>query len=298
MINAITGGQTVKEKKEKKKCDTKILVLLIFCMVCVVLLLVGIKKRWYTESSVIEETTSPDSITVEESEEVRKTSDTYGKTDAGQYISVNMGDSDEFYKPAEGTKTILNFGQGNYDITQDIVKWSFSQPIVNLPQLGEKMGLKFQIEKPKGYVSKTRYEIYSPDDDPDISQRSKVFLVADNGDYICYTIGSRIVEDSKGNVIYTTYPVTLDGETLCIAASNLPYYDGKNLIIGNTVSTQYGSSKVTLTMDKLSGAEIVESEAAAEAQELQKLENIQEGDDQDAITEGISKTDESSVSTE
>lgn len=172
---------------------------------------------------------------------------TLHKSDAGQYLSTNMGGSDEFYKPDGNKKVTFDFGQGNYDISNDVVKWSFGQPIVNLPAVAEEMGLTMQTEKPKGYVLHSRYEVYSPDDDPNMELRQSIFFVAPDGQFVRYTIGSRLVEDGKGNSVGMVYPCTLDGETLMVAASDLPYFDGKDLKIGVPVSYNYGDSKITLT---------------------------------------------------
>lgn len=285
-----------KGNKNDKKQNHKILIVIGTAIICVILLILGLAKGWYKDPI-----TSQPNDNTQEKIIATNTNATRDKTDAGQYISAAMGDSDEFYKPAEGTKTVLDYGQGSYDITPDIVKWSFSQPIVNLPQLGEKMGLKFQTTKPVGYKAKVHYEVYSPDDDPDIELRQKVFLVADNGDYVCYTIGSRIVEDSKGNVIYMTYPVTLEGETLCIAASSMPYYDGTNLVIGNPVDTKYGDSKVSLTMHKLNEKEAEEELIKAEESESAELETAEiyeEGDELNNEAENMEQTDETIAETE
>lgn len=285
-----------KGNKNDKKQSYKILIVIGVTIICVILLLLGLAKGWYKEPIISRENNSNQEEII-----ATNTNATRNKTDAGQYISAAMGDSDEFYKPAEGTKTVLDYGKGSYDITPDIVKWSFSQPIVNLPQLGEKMGLKFQTTKPEGYKARIHYEVYSPDDDPDIKFRQKVFLVADNGDYVCYTIGSRIVEDSKGNIIYMTYPVTLEGDTLCIAASSMPYYDGTNLVIGNPVDTKYGSSKVSLTMHKLNEKEAEEELIKAEeseAAELEAAEIYEEGDELNNESENMEQTDETIAETE
>lgn len=285
-----------KGNKNDKKQNYKILIVIGTAIICVILLILGLAKGWYKDPII-----SQPNDNTQEKIIATNTNATRDKTDAGQYISAAMGDSDEFYKPAEGTKTVLDYGKGSYDITPDIVKWSFSQPIVNLPQLGEKMGLKFQTTKPVGYKAKVHYEVYSPDDDPDIELRQKVFLVADNGDYVCYTIGSRIVEDSKGNIIYMTYPVTLEGDTLCIAASSMPYYDGTNLVIGNPVDTKYGSSKVSLTMHKLNEKEAEEELIKAEeseAAELEAAEIYEEGDELNNESENMEQTDETIAETE
>lgn len=284
------------DKKNDKKQNYKILIVIGVTIICVILLILGLAKGWYKEPIISKENNSNQEESI-----ATNTNATRDKTDAGQYISAAMGDSDEFYKPAEGTKTVLDYGKGSYDITPDIVKWSFSQPIVNLPQLGEKMGLKFQTTKPEGYKARIHYEVYSPDDDPDIEFRQKVFLVADNGDYVCYTIGSRIVEDSKGNIIYMTYPVTLEGDTLCIAASSMPYYDGTNLVIGNPVDTKYGSSKVSLTMHKLNEKEAEEELIKAEeseAAELEAAEIYEEGDELNNESENMEQAEETIAETE
>lgn len=168
------------------------------------------------------------------------------KSDAGQYLTADMGDSDEFYKPDSDKKIIFDFGQGNYDISNDIVKWSFGQPIVNLPAVAEEMGLTMQTEKPKGYVLHSRYEVYSPDDDPNTELRQSIFFVAPDGQFVRYTIGSRLIEDGNGNSVGMVYPCTLDGETLMVAASDLPYFDGKELKIGVPILYRYGDSKITL----------------------------------------------------
>lgn len=273
-------------KHEKNKdYDYKVWIVVGIIAICVTLLIWKIIEGRYTIPKYNEQVENI----------ATSTNATRNKTDAGQYISVSMGDSDEFYKPAEGTKTVLDYGKGNYDITPDIVKWSFSQPIVNLPQLGEKMGLKFQTTKPEGYKTRTHYEVYSPDEDPDIELRQKVFLVADNGDYVCYTIGSRIMEDNNGNVVYMTYPLTLENETLCIAASSMPFYDGKQLLIGNPVDTKYGDSKVTLTIHKLN-EKVAEDETKqseeGEMEELKSLEIYEEGDDLSNEVENIKQTND------
>ena len=282
--------------KNDKKQSYKILIVIGVTIICVILLILGLAKGWYKEPIISQRNNSNQEECI-----ATNTNATRDKTDAGQYISAAMGDSDEFYRPAEGTKTVLDYGKGSYDITPDIVKWSFSQPIVNLPQLGEKMGLKFQTTKPEGYKARVHYEVYSPDDDPDIEFRQKVFLVADNGDYVCYTIGSRIVEDSKGNIIYMTYPVILEGDTLCIAASSMPYYDGTNLVIGNPVDTKYGSSKVSLTMHKLNEkeaeAELIKAEES-ESVEMEAAEIYEEGDELNNEAENMEQTDETIAETE
>ena len=77
--------------------------------------------------------------------------------------------------------------------------------------------------------------------------RQSIFFVAPDGQFVRYTIGSRLVEDGKGNSVGMVYPCTLDGETLMVAASDLPYFDGKDLKIGVPVSYNYGDSKITLT---------------------------------------------------
>ena len=146
------------------------------------------------------------------------------------------------------------------------------------------MGLTMQTEKPKGYVLHSRYEVYSPDDDPNTELRQNVFFVAPDGQFVRYTIGSRLVEDGKGNSVGMVYPCTLDGETLMVAASDLPYFDGKELKIGVPVLYSYGDSKITLVatpQDKQNSTEESTDDSnqetmTKEGDEISETENSEE----------------------
>lgn len=282
-----------KKKEIRKPPEKKVLVVIFTAILCFVLAVIGWVLGWY-KTPIIQK-----NITDTTEEVATNTNVTVGKTDASQYITAAMGDSDEFYKPDENMKVILDFGKGNYDITSDVVKWSFSQPIVDMIKLGEEMGLTFQTARPAGFEPHERYEVYAPGDDPDVSIRQRVFLVADDGAYICYTVGSRIVEDNEGNVFYMTYPVTPEGETLTVAASSLPYYDGKTLIGGCPVETKYGESKITLVANpelKAAADETAEDEAEIDEILPGSIEGIQnstgEEEDDNHDTE-ITETDPS-----
>lgn len=165
-------------------------------------------------------------------------------------LTLDMGDSDEFYKAPPEKKIILNFGDGRYDITDDIEMWMFGEPIVNLPNVLIKMGLTFTTERPEGYQKMEGYEVYGPGEDPDISLRQPCFAMDDEGNYVVYTINSRQVRDRDGLQSSMTYPciLTEDG-TLLISAAYLPWCEDGKLIGIGSAAFKYGESEIEIILE-------------------------------------------------
>lgn len=165
-------------------------------------------------------------------------------------LTMDMGDSDEFYKAPPDKRIILSFGDGRYDITDDVEMWMFGEPIVNLPSVLTKMGLSFTTTPPKGYKKMEGYEIYGPGEDPDISMRQPCFAIDEDGDYVTYTINSRQVRDQDGLQSSMAYPCTLTEEgTLLISAAYLPWCDENGLVGIGSASFTYTESEIEVSIE-------------------------------------------------
>ena len=165
------------------------------------------------------------------------------------FLSADQGNSEEYYRPENNEQVIINIGTGNYDISDAIVKWEFGEPIVNILHAADILGLEVVTTVPKNFEYKPRYEVYAPGEDPDTINRRNFFIIGDDGQYVRYTVTSRLVEDSTGNQISTIYPCSIEDDELLIAASSLPYYDGHALIVGNGASYNYGESSIVMSIN-------------------------------------------------
>ena len=201
----------------------------------------GMKVGWF-ETPMLPEQVPQETAAVEYS-----AADFDGKT-----MTQDFGRSDTFYKPEEGTKVIIDFGTGTFDITDMVAEWSFGEPIINLTDLAPIMNCHISLENPKGYSSTDRYEIYGENEYVDISNRHPVFLMnSDDTDYVMYTVSSKIAIDNMGYQYSASYAVTEDGEgNYYVSAEHIPYIDTENnwLIMMSTASYDYKEDSIIITI--------------------------------------------------
>lgn len=171
---------------------------------------------------------------------------------ANQWVGKERGASDEFFQDTENRKIILNFGKGNFDITDCVVKWMYGEPIVNLNKIAAVMGLELSLKKPEGFIKLERSEMYLPEDAPELEYRYQydVYLLGPDGSSIRYKTGSTIQEDNEHYAYLNTFQVEGDRENnyeTLISISEVPYYDGETMKMGVPMSFKYGKEQITIT---------------------------------------------------
>ena len=172
---------------------------------------------------------------------------------ANEFLTKDRGYSDEFYRNEENIPVILNYGNGNIDISDCVVNWAFGEPIVSLNKISKKMGLQLSIITPENFIKLNRSESYQPGDVPDLSQRYRydIFLISPHGDAIRYQTGSTMQEDNEHYIYLGVFQVEgdreKDYETL-VSISQIPYYDGITMKAGVPTTYKYSSDQILITM--------------------------------------------------
>lgn len=183
-------------------------------------------------------------------EEIKETRDL-----TNRMLTQEDGYDDSFYQGQDTEKVYVNIGRDTYDLTDCIVKWSFGLPVINLNKAAEKMGLEV-TERYKDEVKVSSYEIYAPEEVIDLSERTSIFLLGENGTYVKYTATSGLVESgdsiSTPSQIASSYHVEKDenGDYL-VSVSALPYADEDNNIYSSGLySVKYDDELMTVTLKK------------------------------------------------
>lgn len=159
------------------------------------------------------------------------------------------GGSDEFFKQDLDKKVGVRFGKQEYDISHAVSGWEFGEPVINLQELADIMGLTFTLDVPQDFLVHPRYEEYADGDEIDLSKRADVFLVSKNGGYVRYTITSTFTEDSYGNARTHLRATTLgDDGFVYISGSMIPFYDGSVLKTATVVGFEYQEEKTIVVV--------------------------------------------------
>lgn len=190
--------------------------------------------------------------------------DEYGYV-PGVMVNQSFGTSDSYYQGEEGKDVIINIGNGEYNITDDIVKWSFGTPVISMKKAAEITGLTFTKEKPKEYMAPSYYEVYAPDEDVDLSKRTAYFLVDSDGNYLMYKGGSSYVFDKNGIMYAMSYFPEVNPEDendILVSVTGLPYLkDGKITGLG-LASFEYKENKTIISLSEQQQPQIATSSTA------------------------------------
>ena len=147
----------------------------------------------------------------------------------GRIASQNYGKSEGFYTPeSAGEKVYIDFGNGNYDITDMIEGWSFGIPEVNLKKYASLVGLSLTNQKPDKYIGAYGAEVYANGEDVDLEKRKSWYLLDEEGNWIAtYLVTSKKVVDNNG-IVHEALSVAREDESdedkaPIVSVSVLPY---------------------------------------------------------------------------
>lgn len=185
-----------------------------------------------------------------------KKTDTAETTVSSEYtpgimVTQNFGSSDSFYKGEEGVPVYVDFGAGEYEITNDIVKWSFGAPVISLKRVADMAKLTLSTTEPETYKHVSYYEVYAPGEDADTTTRTPYYLIDKEGNYLQYKLGSSYIFDKDGNQTAVSYFPEAnpdDPEDAYISVMALPYLkDGLIAGVGSP-SFDYQKDKTLISI--------------------------------------------------
>lgn len=175
----------------------------------------------------------------------------------GKVASQDYGKSDAFYKNDTGKKLFVDFGNGYYDFTDFTEGWSFGVPMVDLQKFADTVGLSLTKQVPENYISVGTFDVYSEDDDIDLSKREKWFLRDPaSGWYEVVTVTSKRAFDSNGkHVLANAATITDENGAPIVDLSLLPAVRDEKYELGSEMVYEYSGDTIRIKFNSVTNEE-------------------------------------------
>ena len=149
-------------------------------------------------------------------------------------LARSDGEGEGYYVPEESRTVLLKNGDGTYDLTPAVIKWSFGSPVVSLKNAAQILGIDAPDQLSRGTMFRPQVEILPESES--LSENFQILFLHGSKGTVKYTTDSYYAEDGDGNFVQTSYLTENNGDDdLMILVDLLPYVKGGEITLGRTV---------------------------------------------------------------